>query len=145
MGYTKETWVDRNVQYPSRYTDQTANTYTFTVSPGTITDAGTNITADRMNNLESGVFDAYYQSEAITLTNGVSVSLEYASGDLTTVTESTSTGTLIKQSVLQYSGSSLTTVSTVIYGSDGTTTASVYTDSLTYTSGNLTKVDREVS
>lgn len=55
MSYTKNTWNDRNVQYPTRYTDELGNTKTFTPSPGTVTNAGTNITAAYMNNLEKGI------------------------------------------------------------------------------------------
>ena len=58
MAYTKTTWVDRNVQYPNRYQDQSLNTYTFTPSPGTVTQAGTDITAARMNNIENGIENA---------------------------------------------------------------------------------------
>ena len=58
MGYIKETWVDRNVQYPHTYTDAGMTSYLFTAAPGTITAAGTNVTATRMNKLESGVYDA---------------------------------------------------------------------------------------
>jgi hypothetical protein len=53
--YTPTTWVDRNVQYPNRYTDQNGTLYTFTPSTGTVTNAGTEITASRMNNIENGI------------------------------------------------------------------------------------------
>jgi hypothetical protein len=59
MGYTKNTWTDRNVQYPNRYTDELSNVKTFTASPGTITEAGTKVTASRMNNLEGGIESAH--------------------------------------------------------------------------------------
>lgn len=55
MSYTKTTWQDRLVQYPSRFT-QTTNadgTITLTPSSGTVTQAGTPITANYLNNLET--------------------------------------------------------------------------------------------
>ena len=55
MPYTPNTWVDRNVQYPTRYTDELANVKTFTPSPGTVTEAGTTVTAAKMNNIEEGI------------------------------------------------------------------------------------------
>ena len=55
MAYVKEVWVDRNVQFPNRYTDELAAVKTFTVNAGTITEAGTSITAAKMNNIETGL------------------------------------------------------------------------------------------
>ena len=59
--YTKTTWVDRNVQYPNRYTITTidGDTEEFTAEPGTITQAGTQVTAANMNNIEDGVETLY--------------------------------------------------------------------------------------
>lgn len=62
MSYTKTNWTDRVVQYPNRYTDELANVKTFTANPGTITEAGTTITASRMNNIETGVETAFNKS-----------------------------------------------------------------------------------
>jgi hypothetical protein len=56
--YTKTTWKDRSVQYPNRYTDESSNVKTFTPSPGTVTEAGTTVTAQRMNNIEDGIANA---------------------------------------------------------------------------------------
>ena len=55
MGYTKNTWTDKNVQFPNRYTDELSNVKTFTPSPGIVTNAGTLVTASYMNNIENGV------------------------------------------------------------------------------------------
>lgn len=66
MAYTKQLWVDRNIQYPSRYTDELGNTKTFTPSPGTITQAGTTVTAARMNNIENGIESALNPSYSAT-------------------------------------------------------------------------------
>jgi hypothetical protein len=59
LGYSKSTWLDRNVQHPHRYTDEMSNVKTFTASPGTITEAGTQMTAARMNNIEVGIENVY--------------------------------------------------------------------------------------
>lgn len=61
MAYTKNTWTDRAVQYASRYllTLVSGSTYDITASPGTITQAGTQTTASRMNNIEEGIDDLY--------------------------------------------------------------------------------------
>ena len=63
--YVKETWVDRNVQYPARYditkggggAISSGDTVTMTASPGTITAAGTQIVATKLQNLEDQVED----------------------------------------------------------------------------------------
>ena len=68
-GYTKTTWVDRDVQYPSRYADQTGNLYTFTASAGTTTESGTALTADKMNNVESGIYDTDIHLQNLALCN----------------------------------------------------------------------------
>ena len=57
MAYVKKTWVDRIVQYPSRYTDESSNVKTFTPSPGTITAAGDPVNAGNLNHIEQGIFD----------------------------------------------------------------------------------------
>ena len=55
MSYTPTTWIDRNVQYPNRYTDELANVKTFTESPGTIMQAGTAVNASNLNKIEVGL------------------------------------------------------------------------------------------
>jgi len=57
--YTKNTWADRNVEFPNRYTDELAAVKTFTPSPGVITNAGTAIVAAKMNNIENGIETLY--------------------------------------------------------------------------------------
>lgn len=54
-GYSKTNWVDRSVQFPSKFTmvDNGDGTVTLTPAPGTITNPGTPITADVLNNLET--------------------------------------------------------------------------------------------
>ena len=57
MAYTKTTWSDRVVQYIRRYRDELNNQKTFTPDEGTITNAGTAVTATLMNKIEQGIFD----------------------------------------------------------------------------------------
>jgi hypothetical protein len=54
MAYTKTNWVDRSVQYPNRFTQAVnGSLVTLNPSPGTVTQAGTPITATALNNLET--------------------------------------------------------------------------------------------
>jgi hypothetical protein len=57
MAYAKQTWIDRVVQYARRYTktDIDTDTVELVPEPGTITQAGTAITASRMNNIENEI------------------------------------------------------------------------------------------
>lgn len=59
MAYTKTTWVDRVVQYPTKYTASGAVTgdITLTANPGTITQAGTPVNASNLNNIENAIFN----------------------------------------------------------------------------------------
>ena len=52
MDYTKTNWKDRVVEHPRRYKDQNDNVYTLTPEPGEITEEGTPVTAQRLNNIE---------------------------------------------------------------------------------------------
>lgn len=59
MIYSRQTWNDRSVEYPRRYTSVVDGSYTtFTPSPGTITEAGTPINASNLNNIETGIENA---------------------------------------------------------------------------------------
>lgn len=60
MAYVKTTWTDRIVQNPLTYTQQTNADGTITLIPaeGTITQSGTPITADVLNNMENGIANA---------------------------------------------------------------------------------------
>lgn len=59
MAYTKTVWSDRQVQFPLRFqqTLVSGTTYDFTPVEGTITTAGTPLTASNLNNIENGVAD----------------------------------------------------------------------------------------
>jgi hypothetical protein len=66
MAYTKTTWLDRAVQFASRYTKsgETSTEVTLTASPGTVTQAGTPANATNLNKLEQGVADAHTTADA---------------------------------------------------------------------------------
>ncbi|CAH1230659.1 hypothetical protein PAECIP111891_06713 [Paenibacillus allorhizoplanae] len=66
MAYTKTTWLDRAVQFASRYTKsgETSTEVTLTASPGTVTQAGTPANAANLNKLEQGVADAHVTADA---------------------------------------------------------------------------------
>lgn len=55
MAYTRNTWVDRVVQYARRYRDQNNNQITLTPDPGTVTAEGTTINAAKLNNIEGWI------------------------------------------------------------------------------------------
>lgn len=60
MSYVKQSWTDRQVQYPLRFTqsfDANNEYVTLTPAPGTVAREGTYVTADRMNHIENGISD----------------------------------------------------------------------------------------
>lgn len=62
MAYTKQTWVDRVVQYVRRFSavEEAGSGYVlFTPQPGTVTEAGTPVDASRLNHMETGIEDAH--------------------------------------------------------------------------------------
>jgi len=67
----------------------------------------------------------------------------YTNGKLTSVDEKIS-NVLRKRTTLTYTGDDLTNVNIKAYATNGTTIVSEYNDVLTYTSGNLTGVQRTV-
>lgn len=58
--YTQTAWLDRNVQFPNRFTKsaETSASVTLTASPGTVTQIGTPLSSGNMNNIEEGIFNA---------------------------------------------------------------------------------------
>jgi hypothetical protein len=58
--YDMTNWQDRLVQFPNRFTKsaESSSQVTLTVSPGTVTQTGTAISAANMNKIERGIFDA---------------------------------------------------------------------------------------
>ncbi len=57
MPYIKTTWVDRLVQFPGRFTksNETSGSVTLAADPGTVTNAGTALSATNLNKMEDGI------------------------------------------------------------------------------------------
>lgn len=66
MAYTKTTWKDRLVEFSNRFTksNETATSVTLTPDPGTITEAGTPLSAANLNKIEQGIYDAHVTADA---------------------------------------------------------------------------------
>ncbi|CAM3876941.1 hypothetical protein COLU111180_12015 [Cohnella lubricantis] len=56
MAYEKTTWVDRVVQFASRFRDQNNNQITLTPDPGEVTQQGTPLSAANLNKIERTLF-----------------------------------------------------------------------------------------
>lgn len=63
MSYEKTEWKDRKVENPRTYSvrDNEDGTITLLDAPGEITEAGTPVNAENMNNIEQGIYDAHTQ------------------------------------------------------------------------------------
>jgi hypothetical protein len=59
MAYEKTKWEDRVVQFPNRYdkSGETSAQVTLVANPGTVTQAGTQLNAANLNNIENGILD----------------------------------------------------------------------------------------
>jgi hypothetical protein len=138
MPYTRTTWVDRQVQYPTRFTDELSNVKTFTASPGTIIEEGTLVDAAKLNNIEEYIALLEKEKNEIDGTT-----LNYTSGVLTSVSE-TVNSILFKLTTLTYTSGVLTLVNTKYYDTDGTTIIYNYNETLNYVSGVLTTITKVV-
>ena len=60
MPYSKTTWVDRNVQFPNRFTksNESGTSVDLAANPGTVTNAGTPLSASNLNKIENGIANA---------------------------------------------------------------------------------------
>jgi len=67
MAFTKKTWTDRNVEYPSRRrlvaVSGSSDTYDVVRAEGTITQEGDKVNATNMNDLESRISNAIDATE----------------------------------------------------------------------------------
>lgn len=66
MAYTKTLWKDRIVQFANKFTKsgETSTEVTLTPAPGTVTEAGTPLSAANMNKIEQGIEDAHNEKVA---------------------------------------------------------------------------------
>jgi hypothetical protein len=64
MAYSKTTWVDRLVKFPGRFTksNETSGSVTLAADPGTVTNAGTALSATNLNKMETGIDEAHKNS-----------------------------------------------------------------------------------
>ena len=58
MAYTQNTWKDRIGSGMNRWRDQNGNLLILTPDPESITEQGTPLSADWMNHIEQGIYDA---------------------------------------------------------------------------------------
>jgi hypothetical protein len=128
MAYTPFNWTDRNVQNPRQYKDQNNNVLILTPDPGTVTEEGTPVTAQRMNALEQGLY-----TETQTPTNSVTTEETVASISLPSTAVNGMLQAVLKGNTLAVLSRDADTNSyTKLFircnGSDGST---VFTDSAT--------------
>jgi hypothetical protein len=74
MAYNPKTWVDRVSQYPNRRlltATGTANTYDVTRTEGTVMAAGDILNATNLNALETRIYNAFLDSEILSLMGGI--------------------------------------------------------------------------
>lgn len=55
--YVKTKWEDRLVEFPNKYKDQNDKEYIFTQVPGQVTKEGTPVMAEKLNNIENGIYN----------------------------------------------------------------------------------------
>lgn len=90
MAYTKTEWKDRIVQFPRRFSKslETSDSVTLTPDPGTITELGTLFSAENMNHIEDGIFQAHKILDENTLRLGVNrAAYPISSTDLNTLAQ----------------------------------------------------------
>ena len=82
MAYEKQVWNDRQVTYPMRFimTENADGTITLTPSPGLVTNEGTNVTAERLNHIEEGIYDLSTSADTNIVTSQESKTNIYVDG-----------------------------------------------------------------
>ncbi len=145
MGYDKMTWQDRVVEKARTFTmtNNPDGTISLTPSPGVVVQEGTPVNAGNMNHLEQGIWDAYWQSGAAPLEDGLDTVLVRESGLLVRVDESAS-GVLRRRTEFAWVGGALASVTTTIHAADGVTVARQWTDTLIRVDGVVDHIEKEV-
>ena len=100
---------------------------------------------DTLDTMDYGILNAYFQTEAMWLVNGVEEQITYDGNDNITAIKLYDGATLRRQMTIGYTGEDITSLDMKVYEDDGTTLFLHYTDTLTYTSGKLTKTARTVT
>jgi hypothetical protein len=129
-------WYDRIVEFPKRFRliNNSDGTVTLEPQPGNIIQAGTQINATNMNSIEERI-EGNYEHD---------VQLSYTNGNLTKV-ETFIGGVIRRRETLAYTGDTLTSVTTQLFKEDGETLEDEFTDTLNYTDGGLTSIERTVA
>lgn len=107
-------------------------------------DAPPAITDVELNRIDEGIFNAYFQSGGSFLEPNTTTDFIYSGGNLSVIDEKVA-GVLRRKTTLSYVSGSLQTVNTKIYAEDGTTVIKDFTDNLTYSGNDLTKITRVVN
>lgn len=89
-----------------------------------------------VNDIEIG--DIYSES-----VKAITTSITYDSGNITQIDESEG-ATLRKRTTITYDGTDIDTINVKLYASDGVTVNKEYTDTITYTSGDIAAIGRTV-
>ena len=107
------------------------------------------LNVDTLDTMDYGVLNSFYQTEAMWLVDDSEEVITYDINDNITdikLYEAASTTPVLRRHMaIGYTGDDITTLDMKVYEDDGTTLFLHYTDTLTYTSGNLTKTARTVT
>jgi len=103
----------------------------------------TDITPTQLNRMETGIFDAYFQSGAM-FHEAVTATPTYSGSNITQVNETVG-GVLRRRTDLTYSSDNISTVRVRVYDTNGTTVLKDYTDTYAYSGENISSITRAVS
>lgn len=151
MSYQPTNWKDRVVEKPRTFdvTNNPDGSITLVPKPGVVVQEGTPVNAANMNKIEQGLVShmADYVPHGLEpagwIANAVTTLHNDEQGNLVRVDESVG-GVLRRRTTLSYSSGNLASVNVKLYAEDGATVEDEWTDTLTYASGQLTKVTRAV-
>jgi hypothetical protein len=73
MAYIPTTWLDRAVEFATRFikSSETSSSVTLTQDPGTIYEAGTLASASLMNKMEQGIYDAHVTADSALIARNI--------------------------------------------------------------------------
>ena len=132
---------DRVVEFPRRYqltlVPGTTDTYDLVPVPGVVTEEGTPINKNHLQLIENALADV-----SIPVDNTPELIYD---GDVLVAVEEKIAGVLRRQTQLNYTTGTLTSVRVRVYADDGVTVTRDFTDTLQYTDGKLKFVPRTVS